>query len=496
MISKKLKIFLTTFFFIASLFLLIGSAKAACYDFCSQKPLCDCGRQGTAGAFASLTGSACLIGEGVDLWCGWGTSEGGRGECTNVANTRKCKGDACPDEPGWNGQDCLVSTACGLICDWMQDCPGTWDARNKWCVECSGKMKTKRFGSSLGIDITCIDSTTCVGNGFDIPDTCETACDPFGVSPECDDATDGLNVPATHGIGVCNNCVFSAVCSWQNDACGQSPCDAYDRHQTCGPTGCSGGTCAPGNTRCVDDPACHPCEETCTCTCPKDSEGKEICPCTLGTCPPELRGGLVPCGKNCDDPCTKACECCPCTLCHLFVLFKRIVDFATLNILFPLAVLMIVVGGVMFLTAAGDPGRIGTAKKILTSVVIGLFIIFLAWLIVDTVITFLTPAGSPFQNWSTINCPVCGDGNCDSGETSENCPADCGAPPPPPPPPPAECPNGTCNVAGGECTTCPADCNVAACCGNGLCDVAVGETNGNCPADCPLPGCPPCIICP
>jgi len=208
---------------------------------------------------------------------------------------------------------------------------------------------------------------------------------------------------------------------------------------------------------------------------------------------------------------------------------------------------MIVVGGVMFLTAAGDPGRIGTAKKILTSVVIGLFIIFLAWLIVDTVITFLTPAGSPFQNWSTINCPVCGDGNCDSGETSENCPADCGAPPPPPPPPPAECPNGTCNVAGGECTTCPADCNVAACCGNGLCDVAVGETNGNCPADCaapaeclngtcnvaggecttcpadcnvavccgngvcdvavgetngncpadcPLPGCPPCIICP
>jgi hypothetical protein len=111
-------------------------------------------------------------------------------------------------------------------------------------------------------------------------------------------------------------------------------------------------------------------------------------------------------------------------------LFKRIVDFLTLYILFPLAVLMIVVGGVMFLTAGGDSGRIGGAKKILTATVIGLVIILAAWLIVDTVITFLTPAASPLQNWSTINCPICGDGDCDSGETPENCPDDCEAPPP------------------------------------------------------------------
>jgi uncharacterized protein HemY len=67
---------------------------------------------------------------------------------------------------------------------------------------------------------------------------------------------------------------------------------------------------------------------------------------------------------------------------------------------------MIVIGGVMFLTAAGNPGRIETSKKILTSVVIGLLIIFLAWLIVDTIIMFMTKSGSPFQNWKTINCPV------------------------------------------------------------------------------------------
>ena len=432
-------------------------------------------------------------------YCSHAFSGDSIGECQN--DDVWFKQDACPKTASHNGEVCIFADG-AVNCLGATHCwgkTGRWDAFEKQCIECSGETQLKRFAdtSQMCYNLTETGAFPISNLQWEelacatIAQTCESAC---GADPACDEADPGIGV-AVPG-GVCNNCVFSAVCSWQNDACGQSPCDAYDRHQTCGPTGCSGGTCAPGNTRCVDDPACHPCEETCTCTCPKDSEGKEICPCTLGTCPPELRGGLVPCGKNCDDPCTKACECCPCTLCHLFVLFKRIVDFATLNILFPLAVLMIVVGGVMFLTAAGDPGRIGTAKKILTSVVIGLFIIFLAWLIVDTVITFLTPAGSPFQNWSTINCPVCGDGNCDSGETSENCPADCGAPPPPPPPPPAECPNGTCNVAGGECTTCPADCNVAACCGNGLCDVAVGETNGNCPADCPLPGCPPCIICP
>ena len=67
---------------------------------------------------------------------------------------------------------------------------------------------------------------------------------------------------------------------------------------------------------------------------------------------------------------------------------------------------MIVAGGVMFLTAGGDPGRIGSAKKILTATVIGLAIILAAWLIIDTVIMFLVPSSSPFQSWETIDCPV------------------------------------------------------------------------------------------
>jgi hypothetical protein len=137
------------------------------------------------------------------------------------------------------------------------------------------------------------------------------------------------------------------------------------------------------------------CSDTCTCSC--------NCPCS-STEP--CKGGLVPCGRSCDDPCTEICECCPCTICHFFVLIKRIIDFLTTTIAFPLLALMIVVGGIMFLTSSGSEKQLTKAKEILKAAAIGILIVLCAWVIIDTVITLLTPADSPFRNWSTINCPV------------------------------------------------------------------------------------------
>lgn len=117
-------------------------------------------------------------------------------------------------------------------------------------------------------------------------------------------------------------------------------------------------------------------------------------------------GGLVPCGRKVDDPNTAIIENAPCTLCHLFVLFKKIVDEIVVPYVFLLAVLMIVVGGIILQTAGGDPGKIGQGKKILKAAIIGVIIILVAWLIVDTIIVFLTPADSPFQAWHTINCSM------------------------------------------------------------------------------------------
>ncbi|GEM_PF-520512 len=84
------------------------------------------------------------------------------------------------------------------------------------------------------------------------------------------------------------------------------------------------------------------------------------------------------------------------------------------------------------------------------------------------------PSGSnPRSCLDVITAPVCGDGKCESGETSSSCPSDCK--------PDAVCGNGTCE-AGESSSSCPADCGSAAVCGNGSCES--GETQSNCPADC------------
>lgn len=130
-------------------------------------------------------------------------------------------------------------------------------------------------------------------------------------------------------------------------------------------------------------------------------------------CP--IPAGLVPCGRQRDAAETLVNEESPCTLCHGFVLAEKIVEKLTLYIIIPLGILMIVVGGAMFSTSAGDPGRIATSKKILTATIIGLVIIFLAWVIVNTVIFFLSTGQLPLPGqigeilgrpWHEVICPV------------------------------------------------------------------------------------------
>ena len=119
-------------------------------------------------------------------------------------------------------------------------------------------------------------------------------------------------------------------------------------------------------------------------------------------CPTE---GLVPCGT----------DACPCEFCDIFVLINKILSFV-LNTLVPaIAVLFLIFGGLYMLFARGNPGTLGQAKSILTAVVIGIVIIFIAWVALNTFLSYMkvaewtgffdNPATSEKEGWWKINCP-------------------------------------------------------------------------------------------
>lgn len=119
-----------------------------------------------------------------------------------------------------------------------------------------------------------------------------------------------------------------------------------------------------------------------------------------------LAAGLVPCGGPGQDPCR---------LCHFFVLFKNIIDFllipGPLNSGLPIvpliATVMMVVGGLMFYLGGASPGTLTKAKSLLTSVVIGLIIIYGAWVIINTFFMFIGVADwtGLKEGWWKIKCP-------------------------------------------------------------------------------------------
>jgi hypothetical protein len=86
-----------------------------------------------------------------------------------------------------------------------------------------------------------------------------------------------------------------------------------------------------------------------------------------------FEGPLVPCGSDGN----------PCELCHIFVLFDNIVKFILQNVVPPVAGLMLIIAGIMFFAAAGDSAKTNKAKSIITSVVIGLLIVYGAYLLVS-----------------------------------------------------------------------------------------------------------------
>jgi hypothetical protein len=105
-----------------------------------------------------------------------------------------------------------------------------------------------------------------------------------------------------------------------------------------------------------------------------------------------VEAALVPCGPGIGKECT---------WCDFGQLIKNIIDFL-MYIVIPLAAIMIVVGGIMIMTAGGSTERVSNGKKIVTAAIVGLLIALLSWLIIDTIIKLLT--GGRIGPWNKLTC--------------------------------------------------------------------------------------------
>lgn len=90
-----------------------------------------------------------------------------------------------------------------------------------------------------------------------------------------------------------------------------------------------------------------------------------------------------------------------------------------LGLLGVVAVAVIIYGGVVWMTAQGIPEKIEKAKKILIGATIGLVIVLSAFAITSFILNQLLQAVGP------VTPAVCGNGICELGENTSNCPDDC-----------------------------------------------------------------------
>jgi hypothetical protein len=122
--------------------------------------------------------------------------------------------------------------------------------------------------------------------------------------------------------------------------------------------------------------------------------------------------GLVPCGYDMNgNGIVDTSE--QCNVCHLFQLGGNIVNFllvpSAVNSGFAivpvLAALLFAWGGFVWVTAFGSPGRVQEGKKIIFATIIGILIVYGAWLFINLLLNALnvnTFTGT--NNWWQIDC--------------------------------------------------------------------------------------------
>lgn len=135
---------------------------------------------------------------------------------------------------------------------------------------------------------------------------------------------------------------------------------------------------------------------SCTYDVCKSNDGGLTANCSIG---PNVCGGMVPCNRLADDPSTPNDETQSCTFCHLALVANRVIDYM-IKIASTLALLALIVASLFYIISNGNPERRNAARGYVANIIKGYAVVFLAWLIVDFILSA----------WGFMN-PIRGDWN-------------------------------------------------------------------------------------
>lgn len=120
--------------------------------------------------------------------------------------------------------------------------------------------------------------------------------------------------------------------------------------------------------------------------------------------------GLIPCGGH-GEP--------RCNLCHIFIVLQRLLNGIGF-VVAGWAVIFIVIGGIVIMTAGGSPEKASQGKKMISYAIIGIIVAFGAWLVINTIMNKLVnPKVMPWP-WNKIECKP-GEPTNGNGKEGEYC---------------------------------------------------------------------------
>lgn len=103
--------------------------------------------------------------------------------------------------------------------------------------------------------------------------------------------------------------------------------------------------------------------------------------------------GLVPCGTTVSMGVTTNM----CDFDGLITLAQNVINFLIFKFSAPLAAIMFVYAGILYLTAAGNEGKVTRAHGIFWDVLLGFCVILAAWLIISFIVNFFLGSSAPLN---------------------------------------------------------------------------------------------------